>query len=96
MMPSHGEGLTASGIEALACGNALIMSDVAGCKELVVDSKNGFVHKVKDPYSIFECMEKLVDNIPLTFKMGIESRNIYERYFKNEKIFLAYKSLINF
>ena len=94
ILPSHGEGLSASGIEALACGNALIMSNVSGCKELVVNSKNGFVHKVKDPCSIFECMEKLVDNNSLTIRMGIESRNIYEKDFRNEKVFSAYKGLI--
>ena len=43
VLPSYREGTPRSVLEAMAIGRPVITTNVAGCKETVVDSENGLV-----------------------------------------------------
>lgn len=55
--------------EALSSGLPTIVSDIGGCKELVLRSGGGLVAKAKDPYAFYESCKRLVEDEDLYKKM---------------------------
>ena len=43
VLPSYGEGMPRSVLEAMAMGRAVLTTDVPGCRETVEDGRNGFL-----------------------------------------------------
>ena len=43
VLPSYHEGMPRSVLEAMACGRAIITTDVPGCREAVIDAYNGLI-----------------------------------------------------
>lgn len=81
VLPSYREGIPRTILEAMALGRPIITTDVPGCKETVIDGKNGFLIPAKDIKSLANSMEKFILNQQLIFKMGKESRNLaIEKY----------------
>ncbi len=60
VLPSYREGTPKTLLEAGACGIPMIASNVPGCKEVVVNNKNGFLCKVKDPLDLATKMEEMI------------------------------------
>ncbi|TRX20873.1 glycosyltransferase family 4 protein [Flavobacterium franklandianum] len=60
-LPSYREGFGSSIIEASLLEKPIICSDTYGVKDAIIENETGFRHKVKDLDSIFEQMEKLMD-----------------------------------
>ena len=48
LMPSEREGMSRVYLEALACGKALVASDIAGAREVVVHGETGLLHRMGD------------------------------------------------
>jgi len=46
---SYKEGWSVAMLEALACGRAVVSTDVSGARDLIVDGQNGFVVPGRDP-----------------------------------------------
>jgi glycosyltransferase involved in cell wall biosynthesis len=46
---SYKEGWSVAMLEALACGRAVVSTDVSGARDMVVDGQNGFVVPDRDP-----------------------------------------------
>lgn len=59
---SESEGLPLSALEAMSCGNALVLSNVGGCKELI--NKNGVVVE-NDSESILNGIHECIQSLPL-------------------------------
>ncbi len=77
---SYREGTPKTVLEAMACGRPIITTDVAGCRETVIDKLNGYLVPHKDPLMASKAMEKLC-NISECKKMGKESLDIaMQRY----------------
>jgi glycosyltransferase involved in cell wall biosynthesis len=55
---SHFEGWPTSMVEALACSKPLVSTDVGGANDMIIDNKNGFVCKERDPAVFAELMGK--------------------------------------
>ena len=72
-LPSYREGFGSSIIEASLLEKAIICSDTYGVKDAIIDNETGFRHIVKEVDSIFEQMEKLMDQ-ELREKMGKSGR----------------------
>lgn len=47
--------------EAMNAGLPVIVSDKVGCAEEIVNFSNGLVFQLKEPKSIFDCIEKMTD-----------------------------------
>ena len=60
VLPSYREGLSRAALEACAIGRPLVLSNVAGLKELLDDGRNGFMCEPRDSESLFLAMEKMI------------------------------------
>ena len=72
--------------EAMAIGRAVITTDVAGCRETVVDGLNGFLIPPFDANALVEAMKKFIENPYLVEKMGEESYKIAKNKFDAKKV----------
>ena len=81
VLPSYREGTPKSVLEAMSCGKAIITTDAPGCRETVIEGKNGFLVPVKDDKAIAEKMLFLYQNPDLCVQMGNASRQIAEQRF---------------
>lgn len=90
VLPSYREGLPRIIIEAMSCGRPIITTNVPGCRETVINEKNGFLIKHKSSQSLVIAMEKFIKNPKIIYKMGKESRKLVEEKFDvkliNEKL----------
>lgn len=76
LLPSYHEGTPKTVLEAMAMGRPIITSDAPGCRETVIDGKNGYLVKVKDIQGLINKMEYLISNQDICKNMGIESEKI--------------------
>ena len=60
VLPSYREGLSRVLLEAASMAKPIVTTDVPGCKEVVDDSVNGYLCKVKDADSLAKQMEKMI------------------------------------
>lgn len=82
VLPSfYGEGVPRTLLEAMATGRPIITTNSPGCKETVIDRKNGFLIPPKDATSLAEKMCWMIDNPEQARMMGRESRKYCERKF---------------
>ena len=86
VLPSYREGLPRSALEAMAIGRAIIATDVPGCREVVKDSSNGCLVKVKDANSLAQAMEKCLSRPDLVSQFGEQSKQICQKSFTVEKV----------
>jgi glycosyltransferase involved in cell wall biosynthesis len=86
VLPSYREGVPRSSQEALAVGRAILTTDVPGCRETVIDGKNGFLIPPFDFDKLAEKMIWFIENPDYIISMGIESRKIAEDNYDINKI----------
>jgi glycosyltransferase involved in cell wall biosynthesis len=60
VLPSYREGTPRSVLEALAMARPVITTDAPGCRETVVDGKNGLLVPPRDAKALADAMEKLI------------------------------------
>lgn len=86
VLPSYREGVPRSTQEAMAIGRPVITTDVPGCRETVVDGKNGFLIR---PFSVPELVERMryfIDSPEQIEVMGRESYAMAQRKFDGRKV----------
>lgn len=91
VLPSYREGTPKTLLEGAAMAKPLIATDVAGCRQVVVDGKNGFLCKVKDEVSLFEAVKKMyiLDKEELQ-KMGLNGREYIEKNYDENIVIEKY------
>jgi glycosyltransferase involved in cell wall biosynthesis len=60
LMPSLRESMPLVGLQALAAGVGLILSDVGACAEMVVEGRNGFLLPVNDIFGFSRTLRSLL------------------------------------
>jgi glycosyltransferase involved in cell wall biosynthesis len=75
------ESFGVSVIEASACENPVVVSNVGGLPEVVDDNETGIVVEPKNPKSAAEAIEKLILDDRLRIKMGKAGRNKVEELY---------------
>ena len=83
---SYREGTPRSILEAMSMGRAVITTDSPGCRETVVDGKNGYLISAKSVSDIVNSIDKLASNAELLNKMGKNSRYIAETKYDVTKV----------
>lgn len=68
------EGLPKSVIEAEAIGRPVVTTDSVGCRDTVVNGKNGYMIPIKDSDALAMALKKLIDNPELRQTMGKNAR----------------------
>jgi glycosyltransferase involved in cell wall biosynthesis len=86
VLPSYGEGMPRSTLEALAVGRAIVSTQVSGCRETVEEGVNGFLVPARDAQALERAMRQFLDDPSLALRMGPESRRIAERDFDVHRV----------
>jgi glycosyltransferase involved in cell wall biosynthesis len=98
VVPSLYEGLPMVVLEAMACGRAVIGSDVGGIPVLIKHGKNGFLAKPEDSTNIEKFIRTLAEDTNLRKKMGSLGRKLVEKEFTIDKMvnktLRVYESLV--
>ncbi|MCF8708910.1 glycosyltransferase family 4 protein [Rhizorhapis sp. SPR117] len=81
VLPSYREGVPRSTQEAMAIGLPVVTTDVPGCRETVVEGKNGFLVPVRNSARLAEAMRHFLDHPDSVVPMGLESRRLAEERF---------------
>ncbi len=85
-LPSQGEGLPTTLLEAAACGRPLVATDVPGCRDVVQDGINGFLVPPGDACSLADALERLILDRELRIRMGKAGRLQAETRFSDRSI----------
>ncbi|MDN3707765.1 glycosyltransferase family 4 protein [Myroides ceti] len=81
VLPSYREGFGIVLIEAGAMKIPSITTDIAGCNEVIIDNKTGFLIKRKDVKDLFEKMKYVVENKQQIKMMKENARDrVHDRY----------------
>lgn len=86
VLPSYREGTPRTVLEAMAMGRPIITTDAQGCRETVVDNRNGFLIPVRDVCSLVKKMEYFIENPNEIQRMGMESRKYVIEKFDVRKV----------
>ena len=81
VLPSYREGVPRSTQEAMAMARPIITTDTPGCRETVIEGKNGYLVPVRDFEVLVMRMIAFIENPELIVSMGQESRRIAEERF---------------
>lgn len=69
-LPSYREGLPKTLIEAAACAQPLITTDVPGCREVVTDGIDGLLVPVRDGKALAQAIRRLDDDPAFARQLG--------------------------
>ncbi|WP_159123850.1 glycosyltransferase family 4 protein [Acinetobacter variabilis] len=86
VLPSYREGVPRSTQEAMAIGRAVITTDVAGCRETLIDGINGFLVPRWSPQALAEKMIYFIEHPEQIKIMGDASYHIAKEKFDAEKV----------
>jgi glycosyltransferase involved in cell wall biosynthesis len=74
VLPSYREGTPRSVLEAMAVGRPVIVSDVPGCRDTIVDGEHGFIVPVRDPAALAEAAGRVIADPARVRAMGARAR----------------------
>jgi len=95
VLPSYREGLSRVLLEAASMAKPIITTNVPGCKEVVDDSVNGYLCKVKNANSLVEQIKKMNSlSDEERCEMGRRGREKVIREFDEEIVILQYKKAL--
>jgi glycosyltransferase involved in cell wall biosynthesis len=70
LAPSHSEGWGLPPCEAMACGAAVVATDIGGHREFCVSDKNCLLVSPKNPEQMAEAIGRLLDEPPLRMQLA--------------------------
>lgn len=73
-------------LEAMSMGRPIITTDAPGCRETIIDGRNGFLVPVKNADALKSTMEKFIQEPDLISQMGKQSRIIAEEKYDVRKV----------
>lgn len=95
-LPSYHEGMNRALMEACASGKPIITTNIAGCRELVDEGKNGFLVPVKDAQRLADAMLRYLSlNEEEQLAFSRHSRKIAEKKFNVEQVIQMYEDILN-
>jgi glycosyltransferase involved in cell wall biosynthesis len=96
---SHSDGSSVSLLEAMACGKTMVVSDIAGNKEWVIEQENGWLFSDGDQYELARKIIEAANNENRRVEYGKKNRLLAEKkadWKQNfQKLLMAYKQAIN-
>jgi glycosyltransferase involved in cell wall biosynthesis len=93
VLPSYREGTPRSVLEGMAMGRAIITTDAPGCRETVVNGKNGLLVRPRDEEALFQAMKNLLEQPLLVAQMGENSRDYAAKKFEAKAVARAVMTL---
>jgi glycosyltransferase involved in cell wall biosynthesis len=86
VLPSHGEGVPKSLLEAAASGRPMIATDVPGCREVVIHEKTGLLVPVDDPQALAAAILRLVNSSAQRIRFGDAARRLVDERFSADLV----------
>nr|WP_277398223.1 glycosyltransferase family 4 protein [Neobacillus citreus] len=86
VLPSYREGTPRTVLEAMAMGRPIITSDAPGCRETVIEEKNGFLVPVKNSDLLANKMEWFIQHQDKIHDMGRASYELCRGKFDVNKV----------
>ena len=87
VLPSYGEGMPRSTLEALATGRPIVTTDVPGCRETVRADDNGLLVPARDAPALAKAMAQLAGaERAVLVRMSAQSRLLAEERFDVRKV----------
>ena len=93
VLPSRGEGISNTILEAMASGLPVVATDVGGNAELVSHGRTGEIVPAADPSALATSLLRLADNPALAQTMGQAGRAEAERHFSLAAMVSGYQGL---
>ncbi|TAH22486.1 MAG: glycosyltransferase family 1 protein [Cytophagales bacterium] len=96
VLPSYREGTPRTLLESASMGKPLVATNVAGCKETIIDGVNGFLCEVRNAKDLAEKMKKMMQLGENEYKeMGKQSRNLAVTKFDEKIVVQKYLQAIS-
>jgi glycosyltransferase involved in cell wall biosynthesis len=92
-LTSYREGLPVSLLEAMSAGLPVIGTNVPGIRDVVVNSKNGFLLDLGDQKGLKTALLKLLNDDKLRLYYGRVSRNIVKEFYSMDQCMRGYQNL---
>lgn len=92
-MPSLEDNQPQTGLEALACGTAVVAFDAGGISEYVRDEKTGLLARVGNHAELMHKLYDLSKHIDKAHALGRKGRSMIEQEFSSERQARDYQSL---
>jgi glycosyltransferase involved in cell wall biosynthesis len=86
VLPSYREGMPRTVLEAAAMGRAIITTDVPGCRETVVEGKNGLLVPPRDPDALADAMRRFAEDRAYVAAAGAASLALARERFDVTKV----------
>jgi glycosyltransferase involved in cell wall biosynthesis len=86
-LPSHREGFPRSPMEAAATGLPVVVTDVRGCRDTVIDGETGTLVPARDPERLSAAIGALLDDAAARRRMGERGRRLAEERFDQRHVF---------
>jgi glycosyltransferase involved in cell wall biosynthesis len=92
VLPSHREGFPRAPMEASAMGVPCIVTDIRGCREVVVPGENGLLVRPGDVAGLAWALRTLLEDRGLAARLGAAGRVMAEARFDEERVFERVKA----
>ena len=86
VLASYREGFSRASMEAAACGAALVLSDIRGCREIGTDGIHLLLTPPRDAGALMANIERLLDDPPLRAALGAAARDRAHRTFDQRQV----------
>lgn len=87
VLPSYHEGMSNTNLECAASGRPIITSNIAGCREAVINGISGLLCEAKNSISLYLAMKAMIEmNNQRRKDMGKFARQYMEQYFDKTKV----------
>jgi len=80
LLPSHYEGWGLPGVEAMACGCALVTTDNGGCRDYAIDGETALVVPPRRADLMAAAVARLFDDTPLRLRLARQGHQYVQRY----------------
>lgn len=95
VLPSYGEGMPKSLLEAAAVGRPMIAFDAPGSRDLVNSGENGLLVVFKDANALADAIKTLCEDGALRRRLGQGARKTMEETYSTEKIGAQLRQLVD-
>jgi len=93
VLPSYGEGIPMSLLEAMSYALPVVATSVGGIPEVVVDGESGFLIKPGDIGGLCQALRKLIESSELRYQMGRCGRARVKKYHNPKTYMLSLEAI---
>lgn len=91
---THGETMSNSIMQAMACGLPSVVSDVWGVNNMVTHGENAMLYTPGDAGALCHYIKDILEHGELRTKLSLNARHHAEKEFSLERLFLNYQPLL--